>query len=429
MNNYVIGVGLKGQNVVMKEFNAIKKAGVKLSKGKINVNVGAKVSGAGSGTSKSTGAARTEAKQLAKIQGKAFAEYATHAKTGGLRARDVLGQAMTGGASGLASMLPGVGALFSASQSAVGSAAQDYVAGITSSKNIQLITANFQRAFGSAMDGAFKNSMFAGRQNQAVYANLAEQGVKTSTLADRGNVDLLDKFARAQGVGSLEELFQRMQSGQLKEGGGLGKGEIEFLKSASQMLNNRYSADIGMQTILQTIKGRKGEIEKVAGTSGMRDLAGAVRTAGGIEETEQNYQVKAANMLGAKGYKAMQSTRLADLKIRARTVGTAAKFEKFKSDAAGEFVDTVDDIKDFFSGKSKEVIERRTKKYKDYYMGADAPASEGGVPPSDAGASAPGPMSSANSDLTRAGAALANTLNQINTQLMAVQYQMRTRGA
>lgn len=427
MNNYVIGVGLKGQNVVMKEFNAIKKTGEKLAKKKITANVVAKVSAAGSGTAKSAGAARTEAKQLAKVQGKAFAEYAAHAKSGATSARDVLGSAMTGGVSGIASMLPGIGALFSASQSAVGSAAQDYVAGITASKNIQLITANFQRAFGSAMDGTFKNSMFANRQNKAVYTNLADQGVKTSTLAAPENVDALDKLARAQGVGSLEELFQRMQSGQLKEGAGLGKGEIEFLKSASQMLNSRFSAEIGMQTILQTLKGRKGEIDKIAGAENMRGLAGAVRAEGGIQETEQNYQARAAATLGAKGYEAMQATRLADLKLRAKTVGTAAKIEKFKTETSGRVINLADNI------ENEGLIEGYKKTVNDYIKekAAENAASQGGGIASPDGSDAGGgaPLLQSNSDLTRAGAALANTLNQINTQLMAVQYQMRTRGA
>lgn len=426
MNNYVIGIGLKGQNVVMKEFNAIKKAGTKLSKSKITANVAAKVSAAGSGTSKSAGAARTEAKQLAKVQGKAFAEYTQHAQRGAAAGRDVLGSAMTSGVSGIASMLPGIGSLFSASQSAVGSAAQEYIAGITASKNIQLITANFERAFGNAMDGAFKNSMFANRQNKAVYANLAEQGVKVSTLADRGNVDLIDKFARAQGVGSLEELFQRMQSGQLKEGAGLGKGEIEFLKSASQMLNNRYSADIGMQTILQTLKGRKSEIEKIAGTGSMRSLAGAVRTEGGIRETEENYQVRAARELGRKGYDAMQDVRLADLKIRAKTLGAVAKIEKFKADTTGRVVNLADNV------EKEGLVEGYKKTVKDYINEkakeqAGVPDGGGGEDVSGSGGGAP--LSQSNSDLTRAGASLAATLNAINNQLMAIQYQMRTRGA
>lgn len=428
MKDYVIGVGLKGQNVVLKEFAAIKKAGTKLSKSKITANVAAKVSAAGSGTSKSAGAARTEAKQLAKVQGKAFAEYTQHAQRGAAAGRDVLGSAMTSGVSGIASMLPGIGSLFSASQSAVGSAAQEYIAGITASKNIQLITANFERAFGNAMDGAFKNSMFANRQNKAVYANLAEQGVKVSTLADRGNVDLIDKFARAQGVGSLEELFQRMQSGQLKEGAGLGKGEIEFLKSASQMLNNRYSADIGMQTILQTLKGRKSEIEKIAGTGSMRSLAGAVRTEGGIRETEENYQVKAATTLGRKGYDAMQSVRLADLKSRAKNLGRAVGLEKLKVKGAEIVDETLDELTSGNTG-GKQVpqilIEKTYNKAKEYFSGD----TDGGGGEDVSGSGGGAPLSQSNSDLTRAGASLAATLNAINNQLMAIQYQMRTRGA
>ena len=416
MNNYVIGIGLKGQNVVMKEFNAIKKTGEKLAKKKINVNIGAKVSVAGA-------AAGSAAASKAATPNFDSKKYIGQAKQAGEKARDVLGSAMTGGVSGVASMLPGIGALFSASQSAVGSAAQDYVAGITASKNIQLITANFQRAFGNAMDGAFKNSMFANRQNKAVYANLADQGVKTSTLAAPENVDALDKLARAQGVGSLEELFQRMQSGQLKEGAGLGKGEIEFLKSASQMLNSRFSAEIGMQTILQTLKGRKGEIAKVAGTGNMLGLAGAVRAEGGIQETEQNYQARAAATLGAKGYDAMQSTRLADLKLRAKTVGTAAKIEKFKTETAGRVINLADNIE-------KEGLVEGYKKTVNEYIKEKATEEAGTIQTGDSDDSyGSGPVSQSNSDLTRAGAALANTLNQINTQLMAVQYQMRTRGA
>lgn len=420
MKDYVIGVKLKGQNVVLKEVNAIKKAGEKLAKNKINVKIGAKVGAVAT-------AASTAAASKAATPNFDTKKYVAQAKEAGGKARDVLGSAMTSGVSGVASMLPGIGALFSASQSAVGSAAQEYVAGITSSKNIQLITANFQRAFGSAMDGAFKNSMFAGRQNQAVYANLAEQGVKVSTLSDRSNVDTLDKFARSQGVGSLEELFQRMQSGQLKEGAGLGKGEIEFLKNASQMLNSRYSSEIGMQTILQTLKGRKGEIEKVAGTSGMKNLASAVRTEGGIRETEENYQVRAANELGSKGYAAMQSVRLADLKIRAKTLGTAAKFEKFKADTTGRVVNLTDNV------EKEGLVEGYKKTVKDYINEkakeqAGVPDGGGGEEIGGSGSGGGAPLSQSNSDITRAGSALADTLNKINSQLMAVQYQMRTRG-
>lgn len=424
MKDYVIGVKLKGQNVVLKEVNAIKKAGEKLAKNKINVKIGAKVGAVAT-------AASTAAASKAATPNFDTKKYVAQAKEAGGKARDVLGSAMTSGVSGIASMLPGIGSLFSASQSAVGSAAQEYVAGITASKNIQLITANFERAFGNAMDGAFKNSMFANRQNKAVYANLAEQGVKTSTLSDRGNVDLIDKLARSQGVGSLEELFQRMQSGQLKEGAGLGKGEIEFLKSASQMLNSRYSSEIGMQTILQTLKGRKGEIEKVAGTGGMQNLASAVRTEGGIRETEENYQVKAANMLGRKGYDAMQSVRLADLKLRARTVGLAAGVSKVQTEAGNQLADMSDDIE---KGDWKAIGKRFVPGYIDpraaERQGIKLPNgdTDGGGGEDVSGSGGGAPLSQSNSDLTRAGSALADTLNKINSQLMAVQYQMRTRG-
>lgn len=437
MKDYVIGVKLKGQNVVLKEVNAIKKAGEKLAKNKINVKIGAKVGAVAT-------AASTAAASKAATPNFDTKKYVAQAKEAGGKARDVLGSAMTSGVSGIASMLPGIGSLFSASQSAVGSAAQEYVAGITASKNIQLITANFERAFGNAMDGAFKNSMFANRQNKAVYANLAEQGVKVSTLADRGNVDLIDKLARAQGVGSLEELFQRMQSGQLKEGAGLGKGEIEFLKSASQMLNNRYSSEIGMQTILQTLKGRKSEIEKVAGADYMAGtwqkdpktgkmyraggLSNAVRAEGDIRETEENYQVRAARELGRKGYDAMQDVRLADLKIRAKTLGAVVKIEKFKADTTGRVVNLADNV------EKEGLVEGYKKTVKDYINEkakeqAGVPDGGGGEEIGGSGSGGGAPLSRSNSDLTRAGEALAATLNKINSQLMAVQYQMRTRGA
>lgn len=429
MNNYVIGVGLKGQNVVMKEINAIKKAGATLAKKKITANVVAKVSAVGAAASGAAGSASSKA-ATPQFDAK---QYISQAKQAGEKARDVFGQAMTGGASGIANALPGIGSLFSASQSAVGSAAQEFVTGVSTSKNIQLITANFQKAFGNAMDGAFKNSMFAGRQNQAVYANLAEQGVRVETLAKRENVNALDQFARAQGVGSLDELFQRAQSGQLKEKGGFSKGDIEYAKSITGLLNNRYSADIGYQSFIELIKRKKPEIDRIAGTKTMRSLAGAVRGEGNIQETEQNYQVTAASTIGNKGYLAMTASRLADLKIRAKTIGAAAKIEAFKNNATEVIVDTFDEMasgKNMGKRADQILLEKGLKK-----LGVNIPEAGPALPGggeakpegSDAGGGAP--LSQSNNDLSRAGAELANTINQITRQLMAAQYQFRTRGA
>lgn len=426
MKDYVIGVAVKGKNVVLKEIDAIKRAGQKLSKSKFVATLGAKTSAAAAGVSK-------PANVTPAFDGR---KYVEQAKSAGLKARDTLGQAMTSGASGVANALPGLGALFSASQSAIGSAAQEFVAGITASKNIQLVTKNFKLAFGDAMDGAFKNSMFAGRQNQSVYANLAEQGVKTSTLSKTENVKALEQLARAQGVGSLEELFSRAQSGQLKEGRGFSKGDIEFAKSATNLLNNRYSADIGMQTFLQLIKSRSSAIEGVAGKSEIagewqRDkktgkmyksggLAGVVRAEGDIQETEQNYQVKAANSLGRGAYDAMQKDRLADLKIRSKSLSTAIKINQAKIVATEVLVETTEAMT-----SGKEIMLPGPggilNKMKDKIL---APA-EGEAP--QQGGTVVGPQSML--DINRAGSELAGTLNSINRQLQANLYQFRTRGA
>lgn len=448
MNNYVIGVGLKGQNVVMKEFNAIKKAGAKLSKGKINVNVGSGKGGFASVRNEINARKQLErekrnadatrgVREMEKRNAMAVKNRIASVQSGAGKARDALGAAMTGGLAGVASSLPGIGALFSAAQSSIEAAAQEFVAGVTATKNIRLIENNFSRAFGDSMREAFDGSMFSVRQNQAVYANLAEQGVKTSTLSDRGNVDLLDKFARAQGVGSLEELFQRMQAGQLKEGGGLGKGEIEFLKSSSQMLNNRYSAEIGMQTILRMLKSKKSTIEEIAGTGNMRGLAQSVRSEGNIQTVEQNFSSAGASAAGYAAYQTGMANRIADRADRMRFQRSAQfinnGMRRVTRAATSMIDDALDPVAAQRAGRQPlrvhdlpgEFIERLIT------PATPAPASEGGGVASPDGSAAGGsaPLSQSNSDLTRAGAALANTLNQINTQLMAVQYQMRTRGA
>lgn len=255
---------------------------------------------------------------------------------------------MTSGGSGVMQKIPGLGSFFSAASSAVESAAQEFVAGVTTNKNVRLIEDNFAKAFGRGAEKAFSKSMFRSRDMQEAFGNLADMGVSSKTLMDGGNRETLEKLARSQGVGSIQELLGRITSGQLKEGRGLSKMDIEVLKHQSQLLGNRFTADQGMQMILQLLRGKGKDMSPHAAS--MEGLARAVKAEGNIQTTEENYRISAAGQLSG-AYGAMIKGRLADLRARAKAQPLAQGIQRVQTAGTNALVDTFEQMQ----GKGKKV--------------------------------------------------------------------------
>lgn len=352
--SYVVGVQVKGQNVAMKEINAIKKAGKDLSKTKITANVGSNKSAAANFRGvrseinarkelervKRTNAANSGRSAVAKMQQQRAEAVANKFQSAGGSAVNTVSTGISGGATGLAASLPGLGSLFAASSSAIAGAAQQYVNGITAGKNIALIETSYSKAFkGAAEKGtsaAISGGMFATRETQSFYADLVGQGANAKTLAKPENLKAFNDLAKAQGVGSLQELFGRIQSGTLKEGaafGGLTKTDIDILAGQGDLLNDRYTKESGVQGILRTITRRRGSINAAAGTGESNRLGRLVKEEGTLRESAESFEQTAAGTLGRSGYDLARKNQLIELKLSAKSQKVAQKVEKFKQGA------------------------------------------------------------------------------------------------
>lgn len=457
MKDYVIGVKLKGQNVVMKEIDAVKKAGAKLAK----TNFTAKV-GSGGGRASFAGVrneinarkqlererrnaeATRGVREMEKRNATTFKNRLDSAKSGAATGRDVLGSAMTGGVSGIANTLPGAGAIFAAAEGSIQQAAQMFVQGVTASKNIKLVEANFGRAFGNSMNGAFKGTAFefqnsgnANRTTQSTFATLAEQGVNASTLSKKENIDILSKAMQAQGISSLDEFFARAQSGQLKLGAGLERGHLSYAQSLAQGLNDKYSSEISMQGLLALLKSRSSKISASAGSGDLPSLAKSARKEQEIKDREENFAGEADAFEGSynTGFRNRRLDRADMMKFQrlAQSVSNAKRAVIDRIYEAGDNINNeIENVKKYglVEGTKKSIREYAARENaKEAKEQAEGGALQSGD--SDDSYDTPGiaPLSQSNADLTRAGSALADTLNKINSQLMAVQYQMRTRGA
>lgn len=442
--DFVVGIGVKGQNVALTEINKVKKAGAALAKQKPKVNfqnVRAEINARKQLDliRRQTQATRGRT-ELAKIESQKMAQMSQRVQGAGQVGLGLAGGAMTGGVSALASQVPLLGSLFASSQSAIESAAQEYVAGVTASKNIQLIKANYSRAFsgalGTGMQQAINNGMFSDRAAKAFYTGLVDQGVNAKTAVSAAPA--LDTLARAQGVGSIDELMGRLQSGALKESAGLTKADIVLLQSQSQLLNNRFTADIGMQMIMQTLQRVMPQMQKIADAAPMRKLSRAVGKEGDIKESEETFS-SGAESAYAGSLATSQKDRKLDRKLRAKSLKLATGVSNFKRNAVDSMERGYDNIKKYglFEGVKKtyeqEAADTEAAGGTGGRLFGSGETGGGGELPgkrmyrSDENAESVGPLSmgSINDDMARSGQAIADTLRQINNQLNVTKAQLR----
>lgn len=293
---------------------------------------------------------------------------------------------MTQGASGMAARIPGVGGLLNAAQSAVESAAQEYVQGVTASKNIKLLEGNFSMAFGRGAEKAFKG-MFRKRDMQAAFSDFADAGVDKKTLMKKENLGILEKTAKSQGVGSAQELMQRIASGQLKAGRGISNSDIDLIQSQSGLLGNKHTADIGMKMILETLNRSSKSMDKFSKEFDQSGASGAIRTEGRIQTAEENYTAGGAAMFPGRSYDAMMRSRRTDRSMRARLQPAARGISNFQNRVVGGVTSLVDDISEHGlvegyrrnATRAQQEIQRRGAG--DYYFGGE----EENPPPRAAG--------------------------------------------
>lgn len=465
LEDYLVSVGIKGQDVVLAETAKIKKSVNEIKQSSSASTKTATVDFSKNAKSfrenfanirkeinarkqlnqiKRQSSLMSGRRELESIRSKEAAAKASQTEkvVGGIqgagqRASGAFQGAMMGS---LITQLPGLGSLFSAANSSIESAGQEFVAGIAAQRNIRLITKNFTKNFGSAFDQSFSGGMFATRETKAMFNDLAEQGVKTSTLTSGKNQNLLDEFARAQGVGSIQELFQRAQSGQLKEGAGFGKSDIMMAQSAAGLMGNRYTADLGMQMFLRTIERRRGAVGQVAGSGPMTDLATSVHDAGRIGEREESYQAEAAGLF-AGSENPMYRSRASERRLRARMQGAARRVSNTGRNIQGRVMRLGENIAEH------GVIEgyRRTveQAQQDYREGRGLTSDEDPTdssnqrerqrtqPRMQRGAENPDLRSSLNpnvDDVSRASSALASEINNLTNQINAMRNRFSTVG-
>ncbi len=438
--DFVVGIGLKGQNVALKEINKAKKAGKELSKQRIQTDVQSRRSETNARKQidlikRQTQATKTQT-EVAKKQTQAQSQFTQNLRGGVQSGVGVASSAMTGGVSSVASQTPLLGSFFGASQSAIESAAQEYVAGVTAAKNIQLVKSNYARAFGGAFSEGMQRTidagMFSDRAAKAFYSSLTDQGVAAGTSAKLAPG--LDVLARSQGVGNIEELMGRLQSGTLKEQAGLTKSDIVLLQSQAQLLNNRFTSDIGAQMITQTLQRVMPQMSAVAGTQNMRRLSQSVRAEGNIQESEQNYSEGATSLFGGS-YEAMNRGRTQDRALRARLQGAARRVNNVGRNIADRATRLVENVSEYglVEGYRRTINQTVDDMREGRGITDDTAASGGTIQTGDSEAddapANPAPLSmqadTINNEILRSGRAIADSLTQINNQLNATRAQMR----
>lgn len=257
--------------------------------------------------------------------------------------------AMTGGGSALVAKIPGIGGLFSAASSAVESAAQEFVAGISASKNIKMLSSNFAAAMGIGLD----KSIYRARDRMAAYTKLGDIGVDKGLVGK--NQGTLENFAKSQGLGSMEEAVQALASGQIKQGRGLSKSQIDLINAYKDLLGNAHTASTGFELIAGVLKDAEKETKKYADELEKRPMyrnkkgkmvAGAstadlIASEGAIQTSEENYMAGGASLFGGS-YAAMNRTRTQDRQLRSRTQGIAQGISRAQNRLVGAGMNQID---------------------------------------------------------------------------------------
>jgi hypothetical protein len=275
---------------------------------------------------------------------------------------------------------------------------------------------------------------------KAFYSSLVEQGAKAETVTKAAPG--LELLAKSQGVGSIDELMGRLQSGTLKEGAGLSKADITLLQSQSQLLNNRYTSDIGTQMLTQTLQRLTPQMQAVANSQPMRDLTSAVSRETSLQDTERYYSAEGASLFGGENVTEMYANRRADRQGRADALPFAQAVNGVQRNAAqrarnlGRAVTDGDALGVGIEMLPAHMQEAARQQRLRNQQNSGQGVSEGGGgegpqgPASGEGASA-GPLSmqteNATNDIARSGQAIAQTLMQINNQLHIVRQQLQRR--
>lgn len=158
-----------------------------------------------------------------------------------------------------------VGPYIAAALTALQGSAADAKAKYQLYRQRAVVESNYHRALGKVMgDGikVFTDSYFHIRDTQAALTKFADMGVKAETL--KSNADVLKLFAESQGYETLDEAMSALASGIVKDGRGLSKQQQAMIKAFAPMLQNTFSADIGMQNIARVLKDAAPEIKGAA---------------------------------------------------------------------------------------------------------------------------------------------------------------------
>ena len=247
------------------------------------------------------------------------------------------GTAMNSGGSGLVAKIPGIGGLFSAASSAVESAAQEFVAGISAGKNIKMLSNNFAQAMGIGLD----RSIYRARDRMSAYSKLGDIGVDKSLVGK--NQGTLENFAKSQGHGSMEEAVQALASGQIKQGRGLSKSQIDLINSYKDLLGNAHTASTGFELIAGVLKDAEKGTKKYADAMDRNGTGGMIQAEGNIQTAEENYMAGGASLFGGS-YSAMNRTRVQDRQLRSRTQGLAQGIGRAQNRLIGAGMNTIDEM-------------------------------------------------------------------------------------
>lgn len=293
------------------------------------------------------------------------------------------GTAMNSGGSGLIAKIPGIGGLFSAASSAVESAAQEFVAGISASKNIKMLSSNFAAAMGIGLD----KSIYRARDRMSAYTKLGDMGADKDLI--KKNQGTLEQFAKSQGLGSMEEAIQALASGQIKQGRGLSASQIDLMNGYKELLGNAHTVSTGLELMFGVIKDAEKGTKKYADALDKKEMyrnkkgkmvaggstADLIAAEGSIQTAEENYMAGGASLFGGS-YGSMNKTRTQDRLIRSKTMGIAQGVSKMQNKIIGRGLGMVEALQEGGLSGAADYYKRQSAS--DDEVDTSVPKAEGG---------------------------------------------------
>ncbi len=202
-----------------------------------------------------------------------------------------------------------IGPYLGAALTAMHATAQQYQAGVEQMREDTIIGANYSRAFDETARKKMADmkkgltGFFRQKDWQVAASGLRDMGVSQTAVSD--NAQLLEKFGKAQGLGSAQEAVQALVSGNIKQGAGVSDTQIQVMKQAvGQMSQNGASADMMFRYVAGMLKQSEANLDKIGSKfdAGKGSAGAMIRESNRIRTNEEAFTAGGANKVSAGTY-------------------------------------------------------------------------------------------------------------------------------